>query len=718
MCREVYKINYSARVGVKCNLREHVTSLLFNQLEWQKQRVGTRVLLIYPSWEHEQALISFTQPWIRTRLVYLFEYISYFSHLDLDLFPPSSFQYYKSTMASDKLTPGMLKYVWDNYLSGKSFEYPELRLQIVFVRQIEKPSANGMTRFRVYLTDGENAMHTIMFGQEISVNRMITSSSYRLKITQNKPIILLENFEAGEFLEPIKSDNPCLAPIVLPEGTVDPGPASATNSTSAAPAPAPAAVKSEPVSAAAPAPAAQNNSYASSASSGLPIVKQDLGGQASKPKTTTRSKKFTAIRDVSPYNSKWTIQARVADKSDIIKYSKKTTGQLFNVTFIDDSGVIRATGFNEQCDKFFSVLEVGKVYYVAGARVNTANKQFSKVDNDYELSLDRNTQIQVCHEAADEIPVSNYKFIPLDQISDAAPNSIADVLGVLSHVEDVSQITTKKGDPFSKRDITLVDDTGYSIRCTVWGRQAEQFNVPLGNVIAVKGAKVNDYGGRSLSLFSSSTLVDEPQIPESFAMKGWYVSRGSAQSFQSLVGPASAPTIGAKEKRLTIQTVKLENLGMSEKPDVFVLKATVSAMRTNSSLYYPACPDCMKKVVVFDTPRCEKCNKDVPEPVMRYTLSVCVSDETDQIWVSCFEETGAQIIGISGNELAKYQNEDVSVFDHYTTKFPRIEYLFKIRAKQDIYQDNIRVRYSVMTIAPLNYAEEGLRLLEELEGSA
>lgn len=85
-------------------------------------------------------------------------------------------------------------------------------------------------------------------------------------------------------------------------------------------------------------------------------------------------------------------------KSDIRTYSnQRGDGKLFNVTFTDASGEIRATGFNQQVDELYEKLEDGKLYYVSKARVNLAKKKFSNINNEYELTFGRDTEIvEVC----------------------------------------------------------------------------------------------------------------------------------------------------------------------------------------------------------------------------------------------------------------------------------------------------------------------------------
>lgn len=52
--------------------------------------------------------------------------------------------------------------------------------------------------------------------------------------------------------------------------------------------------------------------------------------------------------------------------------------------------------------------------------------------------------------------------------------------------------------------------------------QAEKFDGSRQPVIAIKGARVSDFGGRSLSVMSSSTVVVNPDSPEAFKLRGWY----------------------------------------------------------------------------------------------------------------------------------------------------------------------------------------------------
>ena len=59
---------------------------------------------------------------------------------------------------------------------------------------------------------------------------------------------------------------------------------------------------------------------------------------------------------------RWTIRARVTQKQAIKNYTNaRGAGKLFNMVLTDESGDIRCTGFNDQVDKFYDMIEMNKV---------------------------------------------------------------------------------------------------------------------------------------------------------------------------------------------------------------------------------------------------------------------------------------------------------------------------------------------------------------------
>lgn len=68
---------------------------------------------------------------------------------------------------------------------------------------------------------------------------------------------------------------------------------------------------------------------------------------------------------------------------------------MFSVNLLDESGEIRGTGFNDQCDALYELFQEGGVYYISSpCRVQLAKKQFTNLNNDYELTFERDTLVE------------------------------------------------------------------------------------------------------------------------------------------------------------------------------------------------------------------------------------------------------------------------------------------------------------------------------------
>jgi replication factor A1 len=102
------------------------------------------------------------------------------------------------------------------------------------------------------------------------------------------------------------------------------------------------------------------------------------------------------IANLNPYQNKWTIKARVLSKGEIKTWNNaRGEGRLFSCVFADDSGEIRATGFKDAVNMFYDLLQENQAYLISKGTIKAANKQFSNVNNDYEMTLDVNTQIRM-----------------------------------------------------------------------------------------------------------------------------------------------------------------------------------------------------------------------------------------------------------------------------------------------------------------------------------
>ncbi|KAJ3590727.1 hypothetical protein NHX12_008676 [Muraenolepis orangiensis] len=434
------------------------------------------------------------------------------------------------------------------------------------------------------------------------------------------------------------------------------------------------------------------------------------------PSTPGGSSKVVPIASLNPYQSKWTIRARVTNKSSIRTWSNsRGDGKLFSMEIVDETGEIRITGFNQEVDKFYSIIEVGKVFYISKGTLKIANKQYSSMKNDYEMTLNGETSIIPCAEDATDIPVALCDFIAISDLEAREKDSVLDVIGVCKSVDELTRLTTKTSREVSKRTFNLMDMSGKVVSVTLWGEEAENFDGSGQPVVAIKGAKLSDFGGRSLSASFSSTVMINPDIPEAHKLRGWYDKEGHAvdgQSLTELRGGGGGG--GANTNWKTLSDVKTEHLGHGDKADYFSSIATIVYLRKENCLYQ-ACPnqDCNKKVVDQQNGmfRCEKCDKEFPNYKYRLILSANIADYGDNQWVTCFQESAEAILGQNAAYLGQLKESNEAAFDEVFQQANFHTFIFRSRVKLETYNDESRIKATVMDVKPVDHKEYSKRLI-------
>jgi replication factor A1 len=616
-------------------------------------------------------------------------------------------------VAASQVTQGALDAIF-NDPDRLQRDFPVPVCQCVQIKPLGSQGAGNSERFRIVLSDIQNFVQSMLATQanhvvhegKLKKGSFVRLKSYQANAVKGKRILIVLDLEVIESLGELeKIGDPQALTVKGEEEDVKPA-----NTTIA------------------------GNGFYGNKPNQPPAQDRALPSHAG-PRGSASHANIYPIEALSPYAHKWTIKARVTNKSDIRPWHKPSSeGKLFNVNLLDESGEIKATGFNDQCDLLYDTFQEGSVYYISSpCRVQIAKKQFTNLANDYELTFERDTAVEKA-EDQENVPQVRYNFTNIGDLQTIEKESTIDVIGVLKEVGEVSQITSKSTQkPYDKRDLTMVDNTGYSVKLTIWGKTATAFDADPESIVAFKGAKVSDFGGRSLSLLSSGSMSIDPDISEAHKLKGWYDSQGRTGNFNSYSTTVGAGAAGGQANQSkTIAQVRDENLGMSESTDYFSTKATIVYVK-RENVSYPACLNdgCNKKVTDMGdgTWRCEKCDQTHQKPEYRYIMLLNVNDHTGQLWLSCFDDVGRMVMGMSADQLMELKENDelamAKAFEEASCKMMT----FRCRAKMDSYQDQqryfhrsqvvmrcanyvCRVRYQIVGASLVNYTAEAHKLAE------
>ena len=300
-----------------------------------------------------------------------------------------------------------------------------------------------------------------------------------------------------------------------------------------------------------------------------------------------------------------------------------------------------------------------------------------------------------------------------------------DIIAVVKSANELTTITTKAGKELTKRDIVLVDKSLTEVGLTLWGTTAEKFEAEGNPVLAIKGARVSDYNGVSLSTLMSSVVQVNPDLTQAHQLKGWYQSEGCTATTSSLTTSGSRGSLDTSASTKTFGETKKENLGMnSDKPEYYSNTGYVSLIPKDKALYM-ACANmsdgrsCNKKVQDQGdgTYRCEKCSSTSPTFNWRLIVNMSMADCTDNQWINCFQETAETMLGMSSEELGNLFINDQDQYNRVFNAATFKRWTIRVRCKQDFYNDDQRVRHTMYSAVPLSYPEYIKKMISDLDGA-
>ncbi|KAJ4871999.1 Replication protein A 70 kDa DNA-binding subunit D [Raphanus sativus] len=455
-------------------------------------------------------------------------------------------------------------------------------------------------------------------------------------------------------------------------------------------------------------------------------------GNAAPAARMAMTRRVHPLVSLNPYQGSWTIKVRVTNKGTMRNYrNARGEGCVFNVELTDEEGTqIQATMFNDAARKFYERFQMGKVYYISRGSLKLANKQFKTVQNDYEMTLNENSEVEEASNEEMFVPETKFNFVPIEELGMYVnQRELIDLIGVVQSVSPTMSIRRRTdNEMIPKRDITLADESKKTVVVSLWNDLATGVGQELldmadeSPVIAIKSLKVGDFQGVSLSTISRSNVVINPESPEAKKLKSWYDSEGKETSMSS-IGSGISPSAKNGSWSMYTDRVLLSHITSNpslgdEKPVFFSTRGYISFIKPDQTMWYQACKTCNKKVTeAMDSGYwCEGCQKKEEECSLRYIMVVKVSDSTGEAWFSSFNDEAEKIIGCSADELNKLRSEGGEV-NEFQTKLKEAtwsSHVFRISVTQNEYNGEKRQRVTVKGVAPVDFAAETRLLLQDI----
>ncbi|KAG4929823.1 hypothetical protein JHK82_046894 [Glycine max] len=444
------------------------------------------------------------------------------------------------------------------------------------------------------------------------------------------------------------------------------------------------------------------------------------------------TRRVRPLVSLNPYQGNWTIKVSVTSKGNMRNYKNaRGDGCVFNVELTDEDGTqIQATMFNNAARKFYDKFILGRVYYISKGTLKVANKQFKTVQNDYEMTLNENSEVEEVAGEASFVPETKFNFVQIDQLGPHVNKSeLVDVIGIVKNVSSTMTIRRKSdNESIPKRDITIADDTKKTVVVSLWNELATTTGQELldivdkSPVVAIKSLKVGDFQGVSLSTIGKSVVLVNPVIPEAKNLRSWYDFEGKDAAMDS-VGSGSSPTSNNGIRSVYTDRVLLSDITSNPslgdgKPAFFSLRGHISFIKPDQAMWYRACKTCNKKVTesVGSGYLCDGCQKSDEQCSLRYIMVAKVSDASAETYISAFNQEAEKIIGCSADDLdnLKSQEGEVNPYQMTLKEATWAQHLFRVSVTPNEYNGEKRQRITVRAVVPVDFAAESRFLLEDL----
>ncbi|VFQ95673.1 unnamed protein product [Cuscuta campestris] len=225
-------------------------------------------------------------------------------------------------------------------------------------------------------------------------------------------------------------------------------------------------------------------------------------------------------------------------------------------------------------------------------------------------------------------------------------------------------------------DITLEDNEGFQLRCTLWGEYVAQMvdqvglglNEPL--IVLIQLCRVKPYLGE----MCISTAFHATRMKTSTG--SITLSCGNSQS-------QSESSMSQEIQSGRLEVLSIEELLSRNEAGHYWILATIVDIKNYKNWFYLGCASCNKKVNKEESRfRCSGCNKITAEGNYRYMINVLVMDSTDYTTITLWDRECTDLLGRSTSGMRDLMAE-VKISD----EIPSASSCLGGKRKHEIYKE-------------------------------
>ncbi|XP_024532784.1 replication protein A 70 kDa DNA-binding subunit E-like [Selaginella moellendorffii] len=398
---------------------------------------------------------------------------------------------------------------------------------------------------------------------------------------------------------------------------------------------------------------------------------------------------------------------QVTHKERLIEYSPGKFVFSFDVVDIESSE-IRVVSFGVVAKSLHSDIIQDKVYIFSGSGgIQPSKSQYTPFKSKWEILASKNMVYNI---QPDDV---GFPKIVLDrktilEVSEMEPDTFVDVVGVVTLV-GLTNVTCKdSGTLIKRRTLCLGDESGRSIDVCLWDSKAEEegskiyekFERGEKQFLCVKGGKISEYNGRSISVIGASTVLLDVDLEIVASVRAWYSVTLDSTSFIHVTGSSGS---NLAVRTTTISEMMGLNLKVMESSDTYRITANIRDIRIDN-FSYPACTrvvngrQCGKKVSSAgeDVWFCISCDSEIQEVDHKYALHVCIEDSSQYVWAIAFQEAARELVGLPAQDFASMRDENYDVFSAHLDAVRSKVYTLKVRCKLESYQDSEKMKFYIV----------------------